>query len=224
VSWETDSVAGTRELDRASTPGTDVPCLLKQGARIAVGRCVEWQTENDCYCPQALVAIGRMQELLEEPPRVAKRASGPRLVSSLEEAEVLRAGQRDTLVLLQLRAERIESQRSAAPTEEPMPHVMAKCGWTESPCEEEIRANTNKTGLCGKHSNIKRMREKYLAEKDAKPTNGEPAIPPAKERETRSRASPAPQSGDVVSLLEAKREQLRAELGKVERALEVLVG
>lgn len=56
---------GSRELDRPATPGTVVPCPLKNGAQIAVGRCVEWQDENGCHCEFALVSLGLVKELVE---------------------------------------------------------------------------------------------------------------------------------------------------------------
>lgn len=143
---------GTRELDRGAPPGTVVPCPLKAGAMIGVGRCVEWQRDNGCNCEHALVSLRRVEELLAE-----KRSA----TSESAEDEEARVERLDEVRGLIARAEQIEKERPAKPAEEnTMPHATGKCGWKEAPCNEEIRLGINKSGLCGRHSNLLRMRQK----------------------------------------------------------------
>lgn len=105
---------GTRELDRAASPGSSVACPLKGGAQIGNGRCVEWQRDNGCHCGNALVALRRVEEhLVQEPLRDGGK------VDNIVAVKVERIQQLEQVRGLIARAEQIEKAR---------PEVCGNCG------------------------------------------------------------------------------------------------
>jgi hypothetical protein len=203
-----DVSPGSRELDRASAPGTDVPCPLKRGERIAMGRCVEWQLANGCHCEHALVAIRRVEMVLsEEPARVAKHTLGQRHGAiKLADVERQREEQLEALRGLHARAKEIEKQRPASPAKETTVAKETRKVCSVEGCGKRLNSN-NKKGSCSSRC---RGQSAPLA---ALPAQAVVVSPP----------EPAP-AGGAVQVLEAELAQLRDRAARVERALEALRG
>jgi hypothetical protein len=248
MSGDAMPAAGDRELDRAPEPGTVVPCPLKQGARIGVGRCVEWQRDNGCHCEHALVALSATKKHLEHPHQSTES----------EDAAAERAEQLDAVRELIRRAEQLERVRPKP--EPPVPRfdprglpegglrrqVIPKqqqlatpakerdvasltdrtCEWKEGPCSERL-GNQNKSGLCNRHNSVLYMRKRAAEERGEEPPRAKPAGNGHAKRTVTARKPKPPPSApavldDVASLLQRQRDHYAAQLARIDRAIAAL--
>lgn len=217
---------GSRELDRPATPGTVVPCPLKSGAQIAVGRCVEWQDENGCHCQFALFSLGLVKKLVEGETITGDSKPGSELRIAAREAD--RDARLAKIRDLTARAKEIETARpppipKVTPAEPPgMEMIVLKLDDAD---DVQFRGAFRKLGgnysALAKHfySSVyhvkRRIKSLGLTVSAPARTLGDVAKKHTEEKHVEESSAPNGADLDVVQALETRRQRYFAEATRI---------